>query len=54
MQVNWVEADRVLSVVYILTEGWKLIGFICRSSVTPGTDDISCVIEVVVVAVATS
>ena len=54
LHVDWVETDRVLSVVYVLTEGWEPIGFVCRASVTPSIDDISCVAEVATIVVTTS
>ena len=54
LHVDWVEADRVLSMVYVLTKGWEPIGFICRASVMPGVDDISCITEVAAIVVVTS
>ena len=54
LHVDWVEADRVLSIVYVLTKGWEPIGFICRASVMPGVDDISCITEVAAIVVVTS
>ena len=51
---DWVEADRVLSEIYVLTEGWKTIGFVCWPSVTLGIDDISCVTVVTTIAIVAS
>ena len=52
MHVNWVEADRVLSVVHILTESWKTVGFIYWSSESLGVDDISRVTKIIVITIA--
>ena len=54
LHVDWVEGDRVLSVVYVLTECWKMVGFVCRASMTPGIDDISHITEVTMIAITTS
>ena len=54
MHVNWVEADRVLSEIYVLTEGCKTIGFIFWPSVMLGIDDISCVTVVTTIAIVAS
>jgi len=53
LHVGWVEADRVLSKVYVLAEGWKTIGLVCGASVTPDIDDISCIAKVAAIAVTT-
>ena len=51
---DWVEADRVLTVVYILTECRETIGFVCSPSITLGIDDVPCVTVVTMIATVAS
>jgi len=44
LHVDWVEAGRVFSVVYVLAEGWEPIGFICMSSIALSIDEIACIL----------
>jgi len=46
LHVHWVETSRVLSVIYVLAEGQETVGFINKSTVTFGVDEVPCIIRV--------
>ena len=49
LHVHWVETSRILDVIYVLAEGRETVGFINKSTVTFGVDEVPCVIRIAAV-----
>ena len=49
LHVHWVETSQILDVIYVLAEGQETVGFINKSTVTFGVDEVPRVIWVAVV-----
>ena len=49
LHVHWVETSRILGIIYVLAEGRETVGFINKSTVTFGVDELPCVIWVAAV-----
>ena len=49
LHVHWVETGRVLSVIYVLAEGWESVSFIRKWSMTFGIDEVPCIFRIAVV-----